>query len=159
MQKTSRIIALLLVPALTGCVSTKQPPAATHDRQNLLHAIEGTKLTNLIRRLHNLTFERRLTEPEMDSQRRQASSLVLEVADGAENIVDCIVAVKPELNLDTDKQQMVRSLTDKLRDEAKTLRSRNQIYQLDDIPATLKQMDATCTACHELFHISTVPAS
>lgn len=158
MQKTPLIVILSLAAALAGCASTEERSCACNDRQSLLHAIEGTKLTNLMRRLHNLSFETKLTEPEIDSQRRQAISLMLSVAEGADNIVNCVLAKKPESNLDEDQQALVHSLTDKLRDEANTLRYQTQVFKLDDIPATLKQMDATCTACHELLHVSTVPA-
>ena len=159
MQKTSLLIVLSQTTALAGCVSTEQRPSASNDRQTLLHAIEGTKLTNLMRRRQNLPLENWLTEPELNAQRQQATSLVSAVAEGAENIVDCILAVKPESNLDADRQQLVHSLTDKLRDEAKTLRYQAQVFKFDDIPATLKQMDATCSTCHKVFNLSTEPAS
>lgn len=151
MQNKSLIIALSVATVLTGCVSAVQQPAPNNDKQTLLHAIEGTKLSNLINRLHGLSFERRLTEPEMDSQRREITLLVMEVADGAESILDCVQAGKPELKLDADKRQKVRSIADYLRDEVKTLRTQTQLYQLQDVPATLQRLDATCTSCHELF--------
>lgn len=155
MQKILTVIALLLAAALVGCASTEPHSCACNDRQTLLHAIEGTKLNNLMRRLHNLSFDTKLTEPEIDSQRRQAISLMLSIAEGADNIVSCVLATKPESNLDDDQQALVHSLTGKLRDEAKTLRYQAQVFKFDDIPATLKQMDATCSNCHELLHIST----
>lgn len=117
MRKISLIIALLLTTALAGCASSVQQPAPNNDKQALLHAIEGTKLTNLMRRLHNLSFETKLTEPEKDYQRRQATLLVLTVAEGTENILDRILVVKPELNLAVDQQKIVHSLTDNLRNE------------------------------------------
>jgi hypothetical protein len=160
MNKTSLIIALSVATVLTGCASPERQLTPNNDKQTLLHAIEGTKLTNLINRLHGLSFERKLTEPEMDSQRRQITLLVLEVADGAESILDCVQAGKPELKLDADKQQKVHSIADDLRDEVKTLRTQTQLYQLHDVPATLQRLDATCTSCHELFpNFTSDPAS
>lgn len=159
MQKTSLLMVLSLAVALAGCASTEQRPAASNNRQTLLHAIEGTKLTNLMRRLQNLPQEIWLTEPEKDSQRREALSHVIEVADGTENIVDCILAVKPEKNLDAERQQLVHSLTNRLSDEAKTLRYQTQVFKFDDIPATLKTMNTTCSACHTVFNVSIEPAS
>lgn len=151
MQKTSLSIVLSVAAALAGCVSPEQRTTPNNDKQALLHAIEGTKLTNLINRLHSLSFERKLTEPEMDSQRRQTTLLVMEVADGAESILDCVQAGKPELKLDVDKQLKVHAIADDLRDEVKTLRAQTQLFKLDDVPTTLKRLDNTCTSCHELF--------
>lgn len=158
MQKTSLLMVLLLTTVLTGCVSTEQGSVG-NSRQSLLHAIEGTKLSNLMRRLQNLPQETWLTEPEKDAQRREALSHVIEVADGSENIVDCILAVKPESSLDAGRQQLVRSLTDRLRDEAKTLRYQAQVFKFDDIPSTLNTMNNTCSACHKVFNVSFEPAS
>lgn len=153
-NKTSLFIALSLAAALAGCASSEQRPApklASTDHRALLHTVEGTKLTNLINRLHSLSFERRLTEPELDSQRRQVIGQVTEVAEGAESVLDCILAAKPESSLDTDKQQRFHSLADNLREEVKTLKTQTQVFQLNDIPATLDRMNTTCSSCHELF--------
>lgn len=151
MQNTSLIIALSLATALTGCASSVQQPAPNNDKQALLHTIEGTKLTNLINRLHGQELDGMMCEPELDSQRRQVISQVTEVAEGAERILDCVQAGKPELTLGADKQQKVHSIADELREEVKTLKTQIQLFQLCDTPATLQRLNATCTSCHRLF--------
>lgn len=93
-----------------------------------------------------------MCEPEMDSQRRQVTSQVMEVAEGAESVLDCIMAAKPELALDADKQQRFRFLAYNLREEVKTLKTQIQIFQLCDTPATLDRNE------HHLFILSrTIP--
>lgn len=156
MQKTSLFIVLSLAAALAGCVSSEQRPTpkltnTEHDHRALLHTIEGTKLKEMIHRLHGLKLEGMQGEQEMDSQRRQLVSQVMVVAEGAESVLDCILAAKPELNLDADQQKQFHSLADNLREEVKTLKTQTQVFQLNDIPATLDRMNATCSSCHELF--------
>lgn len=153
-NKTPIFIALSLAAALAGCASSEQRPApklTNTDHRDLLHTIEGTKLKDLIHRLQGLKLEGIMCEPEMDSQRQQVIGQVTEVAEGAESVLDCILAAKPELNLDADKQQRFHFLADNLREEMKTLKTQIQIFQLCDTPATLDRMNATCSSCHELF--------
>lgn len=153
-NKASLFITLSLAAALAGCASSEQrpmPKLASTDHRALLHTIEGTKLKDLIHRLHGLKLEGMMGEPEMDSKRRQVTSQVIEVADGAESVLDCMLAAKPELNLAADKQKLFHSLADNLREEVKTLKTQTQVFQLNDIPATLNRMNATCSSCHELF--------
>lgn len=163
MQKTSVIIALSLAAVLAGCVSSEQRPTpklASTDRRAALHVVEGTKLRDSIHRLHSLRLSGTVFEPELDSKRRQVASQAMEVVDGTESMLDNILAVKPELNLDADKQKLFDSHADNLRAEVKTLKTQIQTFQLNDIPATLDRMDVTCTSCHELFPNLTIdPAS
>jgi len=155
-NKTLIFIALSLAAALAGCVTSEQRTApkltnTEHDHRALLHTIEGTKLKEMIHRLHGLKLEGMQDEQEMDSKRREVVSQVMVVAEGAESVLDCILAANPELNLDADKQTQFYSLADNLREEIKTLKTQTQVFQLNDIPATLDRMNATCSSCHELF--------
>ncbi|MBS3953535.1 MAG: cytochrome c [Methylomicrobium sp.] len=159
MPKNSIIIALSLASALAGCVSQEQrhsPKLTRTDHQAVLHVVTGTKLRNSIHRLNNLMLERNITEPELDKQGQQVNTLVLEVATGAEIMLDCLLDVESTLNFDSHQHKQFHALADDLRDEANTLKNQVQSHQLTELPATLEKMNVTCISCHELFRHPTV---
>ncbi|MDO8844096.1 hypothetical protein [Methylicorpusculum sp.] len=154
MPEISTLTAVSLAAVLTGCASLEQgamPKQIITDRQAVLHVITGSKLRDQMHRVNNLMLERNMTELELDSQRRQITSRVLDVATGAESAMDCMLAGVPSLNLNAERQKLFLALADKLRNEVKTLKTQAQTHQLADIPATLDRMDTTCKSCHELF--------
>jgi hypothetical protein len=160
MQKNRLATFILFTLALTACAPSRQQmqfPKLTVTGTPVLHAIDSVRLRQLMNRMNNLMYETNLTEQEMDIQRRQAVSQVIHAADGVELAINDILAAQAKLNLDPGDQKVFHSLAAHLRDEAHTLKSQALAHQVNEIPATLEKMNATCTSCHELFRDFTKP--
>lgn len=160
MQKHTLAIFMLLSAVLTACTSYELQPAfpkLTVTGSPVLHAIDSDRLRQLMNRMNNLMYETNLTEQEMDSQRRQAVSQVVNAAEGLDQAIDGILAAQAKLNLDSGEQKVFYSLAAKLRDEAHSLKAQAQAHQVDEIPVTLEKISATCTSCHTLFRDFTKP--
>lgn len=127
------------------------PPKLIDTGKPALHAIDSQDLRQSMQRMHNLMYERNLTEHEMDNQRREALYRVQQAAEGVEQALTDMRQALPRLHLEPDEQKVFASLADKLLIQAGQLKSQAQTLQLDAIPATLEAISATCTSCHELF--------
>lgn len=144
----------LLALALTACGSGGQrpaPPKLIDTGKPALHAIDSQDLRRSMQRMHNLMYERNLTEHEMDNQRREALYRVQQAAEGVEHALAAMRLAMPNLHLESDEQKVFASLADKLLIQAGQLKSQAQTLQIDAIPTTLEAISATCTSCHELF--------
>lgn len=150
LAKTLLIIPLSLLALLAACAASDTKPSSLAP-QTAEHVSSGAELRNVMHRLNNLTLERNLTEPELDSLRRKVIAQVQEVTQGAENSLACILAAVPRLNLDAEQLKLFNSLADELREEVNTLRAQTEIHQLAGIPITLQKMHVTCSSCHEQF--------
>lgn len=154
MQKTKLTTLILITAALTACAPSGHRAAAKLTETGspaALHAIDSNELRQLMNRMNALMFERNLTEQEMDSQRREVSSRVIAAANGVDRALDGVIAALPRLNLDEGEQKTFHALALNLRGEALKLKAQAEANQVDDIPATLEKINATCTSCHVLF--------
>lgn len=129
-------------PSLTGLPDTGEPA---------LHALNDSRLRELMDRMNNVMFDRFKTQPELDKERDIYARKMAATATELSSAVDTILTRMPALNLAEGEQTAFRGLAKKLRDEANTLRHQTDHRQFDAIPATLDLITLTCSSCHELF--------
>lgn len=154
MNQKNLLLLLLLVATVVACNPAEKYITAPHlvaTGSAALHAIDSNELRQVMGRMNGLMFERNLTDQELDRQRHQALSQVIEAADGVEQAITAILATQPRLNLDAGEQKVFLALAVRLGEEAKTLKIQAVTHQDEQIPATLEKISTTCNACHQLF--------
>ena len=115
------------------------------------HAVQSERLQRLMNQINDLMYERMLTAPEIDSQRRIRTE---EMAQTASNLVQTVQEIPkhlPSLPLSPDEQIVFLHLSKKLKDQAQLLKQEAEGNRIDIIPERLNQIDAVCTQCHRLF--------
>lgn len=152
---TLQYLALFIgATLLSACSPTSRPAgqAGLPDTgQPALHAVSDTRLRELMDQMNSLMFERFLTEPDIDRERRIYAQKIADAADKLGSTVDAILARLPALNLKPDEQVTFRALAGKLREQADALNTQARLNHIDSIEPMLDQMTATCSSCHTLF--------
>ncbi|MGZ4999709.1 MAG: hypothetical protein ACXV7F_05375 [Methylomonas sp.] len=152
---TLQYLAIFMgVALLSACSSASGPVAQTglvDTGPPALHAVSDTRLRELMDQMNSLMFERFLTEPDIDRERRIYAQKIAAAADQLGSTVDVILARLPALNLNQDEQMTFRALAGKLREQAHTLNVQAKLNHIDSIEPMLKQMTVTCSSCHTLF--------
>lgn len=117
----------------------------------VMHAVHSEELRDVMRSLPRTTFER--LPQELDDPRRQASAFEAAGirARALADTADRIATVVDGLELTPDERQVFLTLAWRLRDRALELQARADRRQPQLIDATMKEIDATCTSCHQLF--------
>jgi hypothetical protein len=138
---------------LTGCAAgPEQAPRALPDTgMPALHAVNDTRLRELMAQMNSLLFERFMTEHELDKERRKHARQIAAAAVDLDHAIDAILARQPALQLNAAEQTPFTALAAKLREQARELKLQADANQIDALPAMLERMTHTCTACHELF--------
>ncbi len=162
MLSTRRIAVAVVIPTVllsavlvaTSCApgprESYRSRAASTDQASL-HAVHSDRLHELMGDLQDLTFGRLPQEHDTEADRAKLLSEVVAVSDDLVNTADMLKLAMPELDLTAKEQTTFASLTDKLREQAQTLKQQGQNNLADELPNTLDQMQATCTACHSMF--------
>jgi hypothetical protein len=101
--------------------------------------------------MNSLMFDRFMTQPEVEQERRRYTAGMADTARQLEATTDAILARLPALQLEQHEQTAFRALASKLRDEARSLHDQARKGATDELPATLERISSTCTACHGLF--------
>lgn len=116
-----------------------------------MHAVHNEELRNVMMGLGGTSFDRLPQELDNTSRERaaldEASSRARELAFAA----DRIAAIVDQTGLSTDQQQVFLSLAEGLRDRALQLRTQADSGQTRLISTTMREIDDTCTSCHQLF--------
>lgn len=139
---------------LSACTSTPQPASQAGlpaTGQPALHAVSDARLRELMDQMNSLMFERFITEPDIDRERRLYARKIADAADKLGLTVDAILWRLPALNLNPDEQGTFRALANKLREEANALNTQAKLNQIDAIEPMLDQITVTCSSCHTLF--------
>jgi len=145
----------LLAATLLAACATSQPPGMPERLPDTgkpaLHAVTDSRLRTLMDQLDVLLFDRYLTQPELDRERRKYSAQIVDSATQLGLTIDAILGRLPELHLEPPEQTSFRALANKLRDQANTLKVQAQQGATSSLAPTLAGISHTCTACHELF--------
>ncbi|MDD1623013.1 MAG: cytochrome c [Methylococcaceae bacterium] len=139
---------------LSACTATSQPaaPAGLPDTgQPALHAVSDARLRELMDQMNALMFERFMTQPEIDRERRIHAQKMADAAEKLGSAIDAILSRLPALNLNQDEQLTFRALAGKLGEQAHALNAQAKLNHIDNIEPMLDQMTATCSSCHTLF--------
>ena len=153
MQKWLFLIIFLLNACsdVGGTRSITLHNAQTESGQPALHAIQSTRLRELMDRMDILMQESFMTEYEIDIQRRKYAMRIAATAEELSKTVKAIIDVLPSLKLSSEEQKVFLSLAKNLDDHARLLHKQAKQNQIDAINNTMKQIGATCTSCHSLF--------
>lgn len=153
-MKTKYILAILLVSSACSSSGNRQPPlegGRSETGQPALHAVRDNQLRELMDRMDSLMQERFMTEQQLDQERRKYSRQIAETARYLSANIDAIIAGMPKLQLSAAEQTSFLALAGKLRQEVQQLQQQAEQNHIDAIPASLHEINTTCTACHALF--------
>jgi cytochrome c556 len=116
-----------------------------------LHAVQSERLKSVMARLSVLGFERLPQEMSENNRRaaqlEKASETALAMAEAAKQIHGAL----DDLSLEPADQRVFRALADRLRGQAVELGSRTRRGDVSGSNSSLKEINATCVACHTLF--------
>lgn len=153
---TLQNLAIVIVATLLSACTSISQPAATHaglpdTGRPALHAVSDARLRELMDQMNGLMFERFITQPDIDRERRNYALKMANAADKLGSTVDAILARLPALNLNPNEQMTFRALAGKLREQADALNAQAKLNHIDTMGPMLDQMTATCSSCHTLF--------
>jgi hypothetical protein len=153
MNQPILLIPLLLV--LAGCADPASHPVSdmgySETGQPALHAIQNQQLHTLMNQMNSVMRERFMTEPELDVERRLYTQRIAKVAQSLSQTLDAVRATSSTLKLDKTEETAFQALTQKLYKQAVELQEQAEHNRIEVIPATLEQINSTCTSCHALF--------
>lgn len=152
----SKFLATSLCLVLFTACSPKSGGHVTADAvdqtgQPALHAIRNEELHELMLRMDGLMHERFMTETQLDGERRKYAQRIADSAQALSQTVTTIIAKMPLLALSATEQPRFLALADRLKLQTDSLHALASHNQIDAIEANLKQVTATCSACHALF--------
>lgn len=148
------LLGLLAGTCLLGCTASQQPARPNHLPDTgtpALHALNDARLRELMDRMNALMFDRFMTQPELEQERRRYTAGISESARQLDATIDALLARLPALQLEPHEQDTFQAIAHKLRNEARTLNDQALQGDTDALPATLERISNTCTACHGLF--------
>jgi soluble cytochrome b562 len=153
MKFRSLFLLLLIGSVMLGCSGPAKNPMAglPNTGKPALHAIQDKRLRELMDQMNSVVFDRFMTQPEIDLERKKYAAQMVQVSDQLDSTIHAILARQTSLGLDNSEQASFRALAEKLHEQVENLRAQAGQGQIDAIPATLNQITNTCTSCHALF--------
>lgn len=92
-----------------------------------------------------------MTEQEMDIERRRYSGQITRTAFELEKTAQRLADKAANLGLTPEEQKAYLNLADKLGFYAQTLQRQAEHHTYNAMSVTLRELKATCNACHTLF--------
>jgi cytochrome c556 len=149
-RSTYAVCVLLAACARPGRdLDLPMPPQSTGTAA--MHAVHNEELRDVMMALASTSFDR--LPQELDGPGRErtalqaASSRAQELADAA----DRIAIIADQTGLEPEQQQAFVTLAERLRDGALLLRTQADSGRTRLMTTTMKEIDDTCTSCHQLF--------
>lgn len=152
-MKSGTLYAVAVLSLFAGCVDTAPQRAKSlpDTGSPALHAVNDTRLRELMDRINSLMFERFMTEQDLDKERRRQTRQIAEAAADLNAAVGGLLARLPELPLSDAERVAFRALAEKLRAQAGELQAQAEANRVDALSGNLERMSYTCNACHQLF--------
>ncbi|BBL70974.1 hypothetical protein [Methylogaea oryzae] len=140
------LAAICLLSA--GCAPT---PGQRQSADAPRHGLHEERLRQLMQEMNALMFERYLTQPDIDRQRRSKAREIAAAAAAMADTLKEIQLSRTRLPLNATEHTLFATLTDRLSQQIQQMRQQAESGQTESLPQIREDMRATCAACHLLF--------
>lgn len=148
MQRMARAVLGAGLALAVGCSASLEQRRAGEARG---HGLHEERLQQLMLTMNALMFERYLTQPELDRQRRQIAQEVGAAAATMADTLKEIQSIRSRLPLNATENTLFVTLTERLGQQIEQLRQQAEEGRVESMAQTREDMRATCAACHMLF--------
>jgi len=140
----------LIFPVVLAA-DTSSTENTSSENQALLKSIHSDRVRNIMRRLNSLSYEREITEPELQKIRIRQIKLLLEAADELVAAANESSEILSSNYLNKLDQATFKALANQLQTELKEIRKSARLNHVKQIRKGYQQLRNTCAACHQLF--------
>jgi len=147
----TKALILLFCCLLSACSASPDSNTFSSLGEPALHAVQDRELQKLMDRMNGLMLERFMTEHEMDIERSRYSKQIYRAASELQTTAQSLANKAKDLGLTAEEQKAYLNLAGKLGLHAQSLQRQAEHHTFNAMTETLRDMKATCTACHTLF--------
>ena len=153
----NRSIISFLSLVLACCLSNiplaedVMPVPLTTSENAVLQSLHSEDIRKIMGRLYALAYEREYTELELDRIRHENLQALAHAAADLVNLSGKLPQVLPGNRLTDEEQVTFAAMANQLHNETLHLLDTDATSSYNDLKTGYRQLQKTCTACHNLF--------
>ena len=127
------------------------PAPVTGTEKAALQSLHSEDIRKIMGRLYALAYEREYTELELDRIRHENLQALAHAAADLVDLSGKLLQVLPENRLTDEEQVTFAAMANQLHNETLHLLDTDVTSSYSDLKTGYRQLQKTCTACHNLF--------